>query len=213
MMYQQKSRQETAKAKARYDRIAPIYDGMEALVESASFQGWREKMWSRLPQGRILEVGVGTGKNMPYYPQGAEMMALDLSDRMLGEAKERKQEREIDVKLFQMDAQHLSFEDDTFDALVASFVFCSVPDPVVGLRELGRVTRPRGDIWLLEHVRINRPVIGVAMDILNPLVVPVMGANINRRTVENVEKAGLEVIVVENLMDELVKLIHARAAA
>jgi hypothetical protein len=84
-----------------------------------------------------------------------------------------------------------------------------VPIPVRGLRELGRVVNPLGDIWLLEHVRINKPVIGPLMDVMNP-VVRTIGANINRQTAENVKQAGLEIVDVEDLRGELVKLIHAR---
>ena len=68
-----------------------------------------------------------------------------------------------------------------------------------------------GDIWLLEHMRVNGPIIGLLMDALNPIVVRMTGANINRRTVENVKLAGLRVLQVENLTGEVVKLIHARA--
>ncbi len=201
---------ETAVTKARYDRIAPFYDLMEWFTERSAFQAWRRKLWSRVPAGRVLEVGVGTGKNMPYYPKGAQVTAIDLSDRMLEQAQRRAESLGLDVELRHLDAQHLAFPDDTFDAVIATFVFCSVPDPVQGLRELERVTRPGGDIWLLEHVRVNKPVIGTLMDLLNPLVVRIMGANINRRTVENVERAGLDIVEVENLRGELVKLIHAR---
>lgn len=109
-----------------------------------------------------------------------------------------------------MDAQHLEFSAGTFDAAVATFVFCSVPDPVVGLRELGRVVRPEGDIWLLEHMRVDKPFVGSLMDALNPLVVRVMGANINRRTLENVQRAGLRLVEATELKGELVRLIHAR---
>ncbi|MEJ2560181.1 MAG: methyltransferase domain-containing protein [Anaerolineae bacterium] len=201
---------ETAATKARYDRIAPFYDLMEWATERSAFQAWREDLWSRVPPGRILEVGVGTGKNMSYYPEGARVMAIDLSDRMLTQAKRRAKESSIDVDLRHMDAQDLVFPDDTFDTAVATFVFCSVPIPVRGLRELGRVVKPGGDIWLLEHVRINKPVIGPLMDVMNPVVVRLMGANINRQTVENVKRAGLEIVGVEDLRGELVKLIHAR---
>lgn len=211
-MDRQKLRRETLKTKARYDRIAPVYDTMEVFVESAAFQHWRDKLWLRSPKGSILELGVGTGKNMSYYPQDAQITAIDLSGRMLAQTNKRLLEQGLEIDLVQMDAQHLGFPADIFDAVIASFVFCSVPDPVVGLRELARVARPRSDVWLLDHVRINEPVIGGVMDVLNPLVVPVIGANINRRTVENVEMSGLEVIVVENLLDDLVKLIHARTA-
>ncbi len=110
-----------------------------------------------------------------------------------------------------MDVQHLEFPDRTFDAVAATCVFCSVPDPVAGLRELKRVVRTGGDIWLMEHVRIDRPVIGTLMDLMNPMMVRMMGANINRQTVENVRRAGLQIVSVENLGGDLVKFIHARA--
>jgi hypothetical protein len=74
------------------------------------------------------------------------------------------------------------------------------------------VTRPGGDIWLLEHVRVNQPVVGRLMDIFNPIVVRTMGANINRQTVNNIRRASLELMGVEHLSGELVKLIHARPA-
>lgn len=86
-----------------------------------------------------------------------------------------------------------------------------MPLAVRGLRELGRVVKPGGDIWLLELVRINKPVIGPLMDVMNPVVVRLTGANIYCRTVENGRQAGLEIVDMENLQGELVKLIHARA--
>lgn len=201
---------ETALTKARYDRIVPIYDAMEWLIERFLFEPWRRELWSRVPPGRVLEVGVGTGKNIPYYPLNAQITGIDLSDRMLGRARERVRALNLDVELRQMDAQQLSFPNDSFDAAVATFVFCSVPLPIHGLRELGRVVRSGGDIWLLEHVRLDRPVIGPLMDGLDPVAVRMSGANINRQTVENATRAGLELITVENLKADLVKLIHAR---
>ncbi len=193
----------------RYNRIAPLYDLMEALMERSRFRTWRQLLWSQVQPGRILEVGVGTGKNMPYYPEGAQVTAIDLSDRMLERARERARALGLNVDIHLMDVQALTFPDNSFDTAVATFVFCSVPDPVLGLREIARVVRPGGDIWLLEHVRVDKPIVGTLMDILNPLVVRVVGANINRRTVKNVRRAGLEIVSVRNLSDDLVKLIHA----
>jgi ubiquinone/menaquinone biosynthesis C-methylase UbiE len=131
---------------------------------------------------------------------------------MLQRARQRAEELGRPVELHQMDAQQLDFAGDTFDAAVATFVFCSVPDALQGLRELGRVVRPHGQIFLLEHVRINEPeIVGKAMDFLDPVVVRLMGPHINRRTVENVRRAGLEVQRVESLAPlDLVKLIVAR---
>ncbi len=200
----------TEATRKRYNRIAPLYDCMEAFVEQRRFRAWRRLLWSRVPIGHLLEVGVGTGKNMPYYPPGATVTALDLSERMLARAQARSRALGLNVDLHVMDVQHLAFPAATFDAAVATFVFCSVPDPVLGLQELARVVKPEGDIWLLEHVRIDKPIIGRLMDLLNPVVVRIVGANINRRTVENVQRAGLQIISVRNLSDDLVKLIHAR---
>jgi phosphatidylethanolamine/phosphatidyl-N-methylethanolamine N-methyltransferase len=201
---------ETAATKARYNRIAPLYDLMEWFTERTVFQEWRRELWSRLPDERILEVGVGTGKNMLFYPQGAQVTAIDLSEGMLSQAQRRAGKLDIDIDLRHMDVQRLAFPRDTFDVAVATFVFCSVPIPVKGLRELGRAVKPGGDIWLLEHVRINKPLIGSLMDLANPLVVRIMGANINRQTVENVKRAGLHILNVEELKGDLVKLIHAQ---
>ncbi len=210
-MKQPTDSQETARTRARYNRIAPIYDLMEVFAERR-FVPWREKLWSLIPAGKLLTVGDGTGKNFPYHPAKAEVTGIDLSDRMLNRAHQKAQELGQPIQLREMDAQRLDFPDDSFDAATATFVFCSVPDPLQGLRELGRVVKPNGQIVLLEHVRIDRPgLIGKLMDLLDPLVVRVMGAHINRRTAEAVRQAGLEVELVEELAPRgLVKLIVAR---
>jgi ubiquinone/menaquinone biosynthesis C-methylase UbiE len=202
---------DTIRTKARYNRIAPVYDLMEAIIERFAFRRWRERLWSQVDGKRVLEVGVGTGKNVPHYPRGVQVTAVDLSDKMLEQARRRAQELDSKVDLRLMDAQRLSFPDASFDAAVATFVFCSVPDPVLGLRELSRVVRPGGQVTLLEHVRVNKPVIGGLMDLFDPFVVRLMGPHINRRTVENVKKARLEIERVEELAPGgLVKLIVAR---
>jgi len=201
---------ETRAIQRRYNRIAPVYDLMEVIVEQLAFSQWRESLWSQVNGGEVLEVGVGTGKNLHYYPDNIRVTAVDFSHRMMARALRRSQAVGAEARFLQTDAQHLAFADRTFDAAVATFVFCSVPDPVLGLREVKRVVRQGGKVLLLEHVRINAPVIGPLMDLLDPVSVRIIGPHIARRTVQSVQKSGLMIDHVEELTPgALVKLIHA----
>jgi len=197
-------------ARKRYNRIAPVYDLMEGFIERSRYSRWRDLLWSKIEGTSVLEVGVGTGKNFPYYPEGAQITAVDFSDKMLNRARRRAELSGIEVRLKQMDVQNLEFEDNTFDTVVASFVFCSVPDPVKGLKEVERVCRPGGKVVLLEHVLSANRILAWLMNIYNPLVVRIMGANINRRTADNVDKSGLKIESITNLAAGIVLLIEAR---
>ncbi len=188
----------TARTRARYQRISGLYDLMEILPEKR-YTSWREQLWEQVHGPNVLEIGVGTGKNMPFYPPGLHITAIDLTPGMLARARKRAAELTLDVDLRLGDAQALDFPDDSFDSVVATFVFCYIPDPILGLREIHRVLKPGGCLYLLEHMRSPNPPIGRAMDALNPLVVRMMGANINRRTVENVRSAGFEVAEAADL--------------
>lgn len=197
-------------ARSRYNRIAPVYDLMEGIIEIAGYSKWRELLWSRVEGACILEIGVGTGKNFPYYPAHAEVTAIDFSEKMLERAKDRAERQKVRVQLQRMDVQHLEFKNNTFDTVVASFVFCSVPDPIRGLKEVERVCKPKGKVVLLEHVLSANRILAWLMNVANPVVVRIMGANINRRTVENVATSGLMIEQVTDLGAGIFKLIEAR---
>ena len=200
----------TATIQRRYSRQAGRYDLCEAPAELL-FRRWRPRLWDRIPPGRrVLEVGVGTGKNIRWHPPGVSVTAVDFSPKMLMRAVPKAQGHDPSPELALMDAQALGFASNSFDVAVATCVFCSVPDPVLGLQEVRRTLRPDGLLLLIEHVRSNMPVIGRVMDLCNPVTVGLQGVNINRDTVENVKRAGFQIDEVHDLFLDIVKLIVAR---
>ncbi len=203
------NKSETATIKRRYDRLAPFFDVMEGFLEWAFFKRWRDIVWSKVQGPGILEVGVGTGKNFPYYPPGCEIVAVDFSGKMLQRARYKSSAKDIDVELQLMDVQQLAFADNSFDTVVATFVFCSVPDPFQGLQELHRVCKPGGKLVLLEHVLSSRPLLARIMTFLNPLVVRMAGANINRKTLDTVRQSGFHSLQFDPVSGDVVKLFTA----
>ncbi len=199
----------TQLTRARYDRIAGIYDRLERPLETRCFQQWRTMLWERVQGPRVLEIGVGTGKNMPFYHKGWQITAIDLSPRMLEQAKRRAEREYVEVDLRLGDAQALPFVDASFDTVIATFVFCSVPDPVQGLREVARVLVPGGQLLLLEHVLSRNVILRPLMQLANPMMVRMSGANMNRETVKNVERAGFAIQHVDDLWGDIVKFIEA----
>lgn len=197
----------TEKIRRRYDRVAKVYDVFEQPMEAMALKKWRLEIMKEL-EGKVLEVGVGTGKNIPYYPDDIDITAIDFSSKMLEKARTKAEKFKKNVDLIQMDAQNMDFLDSTFDMVFTTCVFCSVPDPIKGLIEIRRVCKPNGKIIMIEHVRSENKIIGSIMDILNPVIVNLYGANINRRTVENINKAGFIKVEEINLAGDIVKKIE-----
>ena len=199
----------TRRIQRHYDRQAARYDrsfgGLEEQVTR-----WRRRLWERVPPGRILEVGIGTGNNFPFYEaDGRSFVGVELSAGMLTLARSRAEELGTPVALVRADVQHLPFQDGTFDAVVASLIFCCVPDPIRGLREVARVCRPEGSVVLLEHGRTSG-LLGLLLDAVDPLVAWLgQGEHLNRRTEELVRAAGLAIERVETFFGGIVKLVTA----
>ena len=197
----------TNKIKKRYNRIAKFYDILDKPMEMAA-SGWREKLLQEA-KGKVLEVGIGTGKNIPHYPHNVELTGIDFSPKMVEIARKKTKNRE-DVTILEMDAEEMDFNDNSFDTVITSCVFCSVPDPVQGLKEIKRVCKSGGKIVMLEHVRSHKKVVGPLMDALNFIPLHIYGANINRETYDNLLKAGFapHQIEIENVWLDIVKLIR-----
>ena len=200
----------TALTTRRYDRIAPIYDALESVMELRA-RHWRRDLWSRAEGGRILELGVGTGKNLRYYPRGREVVAMDISQRMLHRAQRKAECLGMSVRLELGDAQQLAYPNGSFDIAVATFLFCSVPDPQLGLAEVRRILKPGGQLLLLEHTLSERPLLRRIMRWLDPIPFRIWGAHIDRDTVANVGAAGFVEVEAMNLYLDVVKRISARA--
>lgn len=199
---------ESEKIKRRYDRIAPYFDALEGIMEAMVFKRWRRRLWSKIEGQHLLEAGVGTGKNFPFYPKGCQITAIDFSEKMLEKARQKLVAKNIEAELSLMDVESLCYADNSFDTVVASFVFCSVPHPRKGLKELHRVCRKGGKVILLEHVLSSNCYVASVMDFLNPVFLKLFGANINRQTVKNVQACGFNKVYVEHL-GGVVKLIVA----
>lgn len=197
----------TDRVRDRYDRISTYYDLMEFPLEKIIFSRWRRRVFDTVDGVSILEVGVGTGKNFDFYPVDKSITAIDFSKRMMGKARKKADNKGMKVHLEPMDVQDLQFEDQSFDTVLATFVFCSVRDPIKGLEEIKRVCKKGGKVVLLEHVRPATKLLKRVFDLLNPVTVKLIGANINRDTVSNIKTAGLHIIEEKNLFRDFVKLL------
>lgn len=185
--------------KQKYDRISVVYDWFEFFPENIMFKKWRKRILQQ-PKGKVLEIGVGTGKNLPYYNyKKVVLTAIDISEGMLKQAEALAKKNTFPVSFKLASAQKLPFEDDTFDYIICTCVLCSVPEPVIALKEMKRVLKPEGKIIMLEHVLSKNRIIACIENLFNPLTTRMMGVNINRNTLENIKKSGLKLIKEKNL--------------
>jgi ubiquinone/menaquinone biosynthesis C-methylase UbiE len=177
---------------AKYDRFARWYDWLEAIPNLLGLSRLR-RILLRRASGKVLEVAVGTGKNLPYYPRDCRIIALDLSSEMLRVARNRAAKLSVQVFFLVADAEALPFSDKTFDTVVSSLSTCTFPDPVAALEEMARVCRHEGRVLLLEHGRSDRERLGRWQDRHADQFAKPLGCHWNREPLDMVRKAGLEV--------------------
>ncbi len=203
----------TQVVRRRYDSIAPIYDYAMHIIERGQSNNWRSLLWNKVEGKEILEVGAGTGLNFLYADAVKHnITAIDLSQGMLKRARLKAAIAKLQVTLLQMDVQNLQFQDNNFDSVIGSFLFCSVPDPLLGLTEIKRVCKPNGRVILLEHGLSENLILAWLMNIASPLVAWLTGAEyINRRIEKSMTQAGLQLENVTKLdRTGIFKLVEAR---
>jgi len=187
--------EETDRIRGIYDTMAPRYDRVIAIADRVLFDDGRR--WACAgATGQVLEVAIGTGRNLSFYPPGAQLTGVDLSPRMLDRARTRAETLTRPVDLQLGDAQHLAFPDASFDTVVATLTVCSIPDDQAAVAEMARVLRPGGRLALLDHVASTSSPVRAVQRLLDPALVRLQGDHLLRDPGIAVRRAGL---VIEEL--------------
>jgi ubiquinone/menaquinone biosynthesis C-methylase UbiE len=202
---------ETATARQRrvWDKSAPSYDRQIALFERIWFVGAREWLGQRA-RGRVLEVAIGTGRNLPHYPPDATVTGVELSQAMLAIARRRAADLGRAADLREGDAERLPFDDDSFDTAVCALSLCSIPDPGVAIDEMRRVLVPGGTLLLVDHVASSWPPLRAGQWLAERITARVAGEHFTRRQLPLVQAAGFQVEEVERRKAGTVEHIRAR---
>jgi ubiquinone/menaquinone biosynthesis C-methylase UbiE len=200
---------QTAKVLRVWEKSAPGYDKQITLFEKIWFGGGREWLGARA-QGRVLEVAIGTGRNLPFFPADATITGIELSPAMLAIARQRAADLNLDVDLRTGDAQALPFGDETFDTVVCALSLCAIPDPAAAIAETRRVLVPGGRLLLLDHVGSTWPPIRAAQWLAERVTIRVAGEHFTRRQLPLVRAAGFELVEVQRLKAGTIERVFAR---
>ena len=204
---------ETERIRRLYDDRAATYDQSVGIVERFLLGRFRQA-YGALLGGETLEVGVGSGLNIPFYsPDVTRAVGVDLSREMLRYADERAAHLGIPFALVQADAEALPFPDATFDTVAISLALCTIPDPARALLELGRVCRPQGRIVMLEHVRSTARPLAAVQRALSPLNERAIGCHLDRDTFGLARSLGFSIDETRSRLFDSVRLVVARPPA
>ena len=208
-MAQQK---ETERVREIFDASAAEYDKAIAFSEKVFFGDGRAWACSQA-RGQVLEIAIGTGRNLPFYPANVQITGIEISPAMLKIASQRTQSLGRQVELVGGDAQALPFPDQRFDSVVCTISLCSIPDERQTIAEVWRVLRPGGCFIALEHVRSANPIISGLERLLEPLAVRTQADHLLREPVETVQEAGFSIEYLKRLKLGIVERLIARKAS
>ena len=197
-----------------YNRIARLYDILDLPFEHGRYRPLRAELFKGL-KGALLDAGVGTGRNFSFYPEGSKVTGIDLSTAMLERARQRRDKLGTAIDLREMDVMEMDFADDSFDAIISTFLFCVLDagHQQPALEELRRVCRPGGAIRILEYAVSEKPLRRFIMKLWAPWVRYAYGAKFDRQTEQYLEAAGLELVEKKFLHKDIIKLLTVRPKA
>jgi ubiquinone/menaquinone biosynthesis C-methylase UbiE len=199
----------TERQRRVWDRHAPTYDRSMRLMERLLFGDGRAWVCSQA-SGGVLEVAIGSGRNLPSYPRGIRLTGIDLSENMLTIARRRAAALGREVDLEQADAQALPFPDATFDTVVCTFSLCSIPDDRKAVAEMKRVLRPGGKLLLIDHVPSTTRLLRDVQRLLEQVTLRLEGQHMLRRPLQHVLAEGFQVERAERLKAGIVERVSAR---
>ena len=203
---------ETERVRRAYDQAAGRYDRVIGCSERLFFAGGRRWV-CRQAVGDVLEIAVGTGRNLPYYPEDVRLTGVDVSPAMLAVAARRAAGLGREVELRVGDAQALALPDGRFDTVVATLALCTIPDAGRAVAEAWRVLRPGGRFVLLEHVRSPRLPVRAVQRVLDPFFVRVAADHLLREPLDHLAAAGFVVDRLERSRGGIVERVAARKPA
>ncbi len=195
--------------RATYRRVARFYDILDFPFEHGRYRALRPLLFEGA-SGAVLDAGVGTGRNMAFYPPGGRAVGIDLSWPMLRRAAGRR--APANTALAAMDVCALGFADHSFDHIASSFLFCvlEADRQLPALRELARVCKPAGEIRVLEYALSDDPFRRFVMRLWAPWVRFAYGASFDRDTEQYVAAAGLELVERRFLYRDVIKMLVMR---
>lgn len=202
------TQEETARLHEIWDKHAADYDRQMDFMDRRLFTGGREWLAQRA-RGKVLEVAIGTGRNLPFYEKDIDLTGIDLSSETLRLARGRAERHGIDVRLIEGDGQDLPFEDEIFDTVIAGLCMCNFPDPIAAVGEMKRVLKPGGSLVSLDHVRSPSLPVRLVERAFNSLSVRFMGDHLVREPLEYYAHHGLKILEVERYRWGIVERAHA----
>jgi len=196
--------------KNKWDFSSSFYD-LLAYGPERRWATYKRDLFAKM-HGKVLFVAMGTGQDIRFFPPGRDIVGIDISPRMLAKAQSRAANYAGSLVMRVMDVYALEFSYHSFDQVVTSCTFCSVPNPVAGLTALRKVLKAGGMLCMFEHTGSHVFPFNLMLDVMTPLWKPI-GPEMNRDTVANVEKAGFEIQQVNNIYLDVVKTIIATSPA